>query len=101
VGSLRIIAAAAVIALVVWLVVRGARPGERCRVEVRGRRVAMRGDLPGRPRSEIVEFIESLDLPDGAVIRGRRDGSATRFEFNAAVPDSERQRIRNFLALRR
>jgi hypothetical protein len=101
VGWLRIIGLAAAIAFIVWLVARLARPGELCRIEVRDRRVAMRGSIPGRSRAEIVDFIGSLDLPDGAEIRGVRDGSSVRFAFNAAVPDSARQRIRNFLMLRR
>lgn len=101
VGWFRLIVVAAAIALAVWLVVRLVRPGELCRIVVRDMRVAMRGSLPGRSRSEIVDFVASLSLPDGAKIRGIRDGSAVRIEFNGAVPDSERQRIRNFLMLRR
>ena len=100
-GWFRLIALAAAVALVAWLVARLARPGETCRIDVRGRRVTIRGALPGRSSTEIVDFVASLQLPDGARIRGVRDGAATRFLFNDAVPDSERQRIRNFLALRR
>lgn len=100
-GWFRLTVVAAAIALAVWLVVRLVRPGELCRIFVRDRRVAMRGSLPGRPSSEIVDFVASLDLPDGAEIRGLRDGSSVRFAFNGAVPESERQRIRNFLMLRR
>jgi hypothetical protein len=101
VGWFRLIVLAGAIALVVWLITRLARPGELCRITVRDRRVAMRGSIPGRAGGEIIDFIAGLELPEGAEIRGLRDGSSTRFAFNGAVPDSERQRIRNFLMLRR
>jgi hypothetical protein len=101
VGSFRIVVFAAAIALVVWLVARVARPGELCGIEVRAGRASMRGALPGRSRAEIVDFVESLDLPDGARISGLRAGGSMRIEFNGAVPEGERQRIRNFLMLRR
>jgi hypothetical protein len=100
-GSLRLLLAAGAVAFLAWAVVRLARPAEVCRIEVRGRRAEMRGRLPGRARPEIVEFVESLDLPDGAVIVVRGAGSAQRIECNGAVPEAVRQRIRNFLMLRR
>ena len=99
-GSLRLLLAAGFVAGLVWLVARLARPGEICRIEVRGGRATMRGRLPARSSAEILEFVESLDLPDGAVIRGTGAGDSLRFELSSAVPDAARQRIRNFLMLR-
>jgi len=60
----------------------------------------MRGDVPGRSRSEILGFVRGLDLPEGAMITGLKDGDRFRIVLSRAVPEEHQQRIRNFLYLR-
>ena len=98
---IRYLVVALVIAAFVWLALRLGRGEELFRIDVRGRKTTMRGAIPARSRAELTGFIDDLGLLDGARIAGYRRGESVRIAFSGAVPESERQRIRNFLLLRR
>jgi hypothetical protein len=86
-----------VAAVIAFLLTR--RGGALFTIRVRDGRAALDGAIPGRSQVEVLDFIEKLDLPDGAVVRGHPGGRGFRLALNRKVPERHRQRIRNFLYL--
>ncbi len=90
--------------LVVLLVALRGRGGGLFRIRVRGGRAELRGQVPGRSRADVIEFINSLDLPEGAAISGhpspRKQDPGRGFELRfSKIPQPTQQRIRNYLYL--
>lgn len=94
---IRLVAIAAVVVALVLIVRAVSRAGSVFLIRVRGGRATIRGSVPGRSDAEILEFVDSLGLPEGASIRGARGGDGFRVIPGAGVPPPQHQRIRNFL----
>ena len=64
-------------------------------------RVWFRGRFPPERRAAVAQFFDSdLRLPGKVRVLGRwRAGRVLQLRFRGKVPEGERQRIRNFLAI--
>lgn len=68
-------------------------------IHVRRDGVRVRGQIPGYRTGDVIEFISSLRLAHGALVRGLPDGHRFRLAFSG-VPAGLQQQIRNYLYLR-
>lgn len=68
-------------------------------IRVRRDGVRVRGQIPGRRIGDVIEFISSLRLAHGALVRGLPDGHEFRLTFSG-VPAGLQQQIRNYLYLK-
>jgi hypothetical protein len=90
--------------LVVLLVALRGRGKALFRIRIRGGRAELRGQVPGRSQADVLEFVDSLELPDGAEISGhpaaRNQDPGRGFELRfSKIPQPTQQRIRNYLYL--
>lgn len=86
------------------VVARGGLSGARFTITVRGQGpagVRLSGVVPGQPSADVVDFVAGLDLPPGARVQGLPRGDHLELRCSSHVPDHLRQRLRNFLLLRR
>jgi hypothetical protein len=88
-----------VAAVIVWILKAAVSRNRLFEIRVTSGGVEIRGSVRGSARSDVREFVEGLHLPSGARIRGYSNNGHVRLGFNRAVPESQRQRIRNFLLL--
>jgi hypothetical protein len=89
----------AVVGAIVWKVAGRGRGDAKFTIEVTGPGVdgvRMKGAVPGRSASEIVDFVARLELPTGSRVWGVPDRGRLRLEFAGSVPDNLQQRLRNF-----
>jgi hypothetical protein len=90
---------AAVLAAILWKVAMRGRDEATFMIEVSGPGidgVKMKGAVPGRSSSEILDFVARLELAAGVKIWGVPDRGRVRLEFAGDVPDNLAQRMRNF-----
>lgn len=90
---------AAVLAAILWKVAMRGRDEAKFMIEVSGPGidgVKMKGAVPGRSASEILDFVARLELAPGVKIWGVPDRGRIRLEFAGEVPDNLAQRMRNF-----
>lgn len=89
---------AGVVALAVFAYRRwgGATAGALFVFTVEADGVRLDGTVPGKSDDDARDFVERLELPPGAKIWGHRDGAGVRMRFSAQVPDTLKQRCRNF-----
>lgn len=69
------------------------------KIAVRHGEPRLLGVIPGRSWPEVKDFLTSLSLPSGSTIVAHRDERRFRLSFSRDIPESARQRIRNFLYL--
>ncbi len=96
---IRFILIALGIALIVFLYRIGFFSTALFKIRVRGSGIYLSGEIPGRSRPQVLDFLKSLNLRPGATITGYRDTTRFRLAFSRDISEGNRQRIRNFLYL--
>lgn len=94
------IVAALVIGAAGWFVykaVTGGLSDSRFSIVVRASGVRLKGRVPGKSDSDIIEFVTGLQLPTGAKIWGVPNGDRLMLRFSGGVPDNLQQRVRNYV----
>lgn len=100
-GAAVAITIAATVGVLAWVVAHGGLDGAKYRIVVEADGVSVRGEVPGYSIAEVIDFVQSLDLPAGSSVRGVPDGDRITLRFSEQVPAHLHQRLRNFLYLRR
>ncbi|MBL4683350.1 MAG: DUF3634 family protein [Nannocystaceae bacterium] len=65
-------------------------------IKVRSGTVTIKGSVGGKAHNDVIEFVGSMALPDGAKISGVPDGDRVRLRFAGDIADNLQQRMRNY-----
>ncbi len=86
------------VAVVLWKVLGGGLGDAEFVIRVQGPdSVQLKGTVPGRSESDVIDFVSRMELPRGAKIWGVRDHGQIRLRFSSSVPENLQQRTRNYL----
>ncbi|MEM6993922.1 MAG: DUF3634 family protein [Myxococcota bacterium] len=80
----------------IYKVATGGLSDARFVIKVGAGGVTVKGTVPGKALNEVTDFVEGLELDEGAKIWGVPDGDSLRLRFAGGIPDNLQQRMRNY-----
>ena len=86
----------AAVGWIAWKAMTGGLSDAKFVVKVTDSGVTLKGSVPGKSDADVIEFVQSMELPAGCKIWGTPDRETLRLGFAGDIPANLQQRARNY-----